>query len=111
MKAILLPGVPIGSPFRIFGKRSKDRTHTEVSEGQRLEKVSLKIDGMHCNGCAATVAYSLKNQKGIVDAEITYSKKRGVITYDPTQTNEEGIVGSPIFREPHQFKAEIVEQP
>ncbi|MFQ5950994.1 MAG: heavy-metal-associated domain-containing protein [Candidatus Geothermarchaeales archaeon] len=111
MKSITMPIGAIDSPLRIFGGRTKDATQEEVSEGQPLEKVTLKIDGMHCNGCAATVAYSLKNQRGIVDAEITYSKKRGIVTYNPTHTNKEEIVESPIFTEPHQFKAEMAEQP
>ncbi len=64
---------------------------------------------MHCKGCAATIAGSLRRAPGILKATVDYAKREGTVIYDPSKTDPEGIRSNPIFREPSPFEADVLE--
>ena len=47
-------------------------------------KTELKIEGMHCAGCAGSVERSLRRLSGVQDVAVDLNKKRAVVTHDAT---------------------------
>ena len=45
-------------------------------------KISLKIKGMHCEGCAKAIEKYLKNKEGIISAKVSFSLNKAIIEYD-----------------------------
>ena len=52
-----------------------------------METVAMKVQGMTCNGCVATVARVLKGVPGVQNAEVTLKPPEAKITFDPARTN------------------------
>lgn len=92
----------------LFFRRDKKRSGGETSTRSDLRKLTLKITGIHCSGCASSIKGFLKGREGVVKAEID-SSGRGLVLYDPDHVEPESILASPIFREPSFFRAEFVE--
>lgn len=67
-----------------------------AAESQRLQTVTLQIDGMTCGACVKDVKASLAKVSSVSSVEITVGKKglffldyaevRAVVTFDPEQT-------------------------
>ena len=53
------------------------------------EKLILKIGGMSCASCAATVEKSLNNFEGVYRANVNIASEKGTIEYDPEELNLE----------------------
>ena len=47
-----------------------------------MKKISLKIEGMHCEGCSNRLTKVLKNLDGVNDAKVSLEDKRPDIQYD-----------------------------
>jgi copper chaperone CopZ len=45
-------------------------------------RVTLAIEGMHCEGCAQTIQKSLRLCPGVAKAEVSFEKGRAVVTGD-----------------------------
>jgi len=52
-----------------------------------METVILKVDGMSCGGCAASVTRVLKATPGVSDAVVELAAKRATVTFDPARTS------------------------
>lgn len=48
-----------------------------------METVTLKISGMACGGCAASVKAALEAVKGVLSAEVSLETARAVVAFDP----------------------------
>jgi copper chaperone CopZ len=57
-----------------------------------MNTVTLDIEGMHCDGCAANVQSLLERQAGIKKAAASYQDKQARILYDPSAVTEEQLV-------------------
>ena len=44
--------------------------------------VTIRIEGMHCGNCAASVKKKLKATKGVLDVQVSFDKKEALIKYD-----------------------------
>lgn len=55
------------------------------------ESVVLKVDGMTCAGCTATVTKSLKNLTGIRDVRVTLEPPRATVQYNPEKVSVEDM--------------------
>lgn len=53
------------------------------------KKVTLTIEGMHCEHCAAAIKDGLKKAKGVINAEVLFSMGKAKVTYDPAQAKPE----------------------
>ena len=51
----------------------------------------LKVSGMHCGACAATVEKAAKKIDGVMAAKVSHPKATAEITYDPAKTTPETI--------------------
>jgi copper chaperone len=57
-----------------------------------MNTVTLKIEGMHCDGCASNVQSLLERQPGIKKAATSYQDKEARILYDPSSVTEDQMV-------------------
>ncbi len=47
------------------------------------KKVTIVIEGMHCNHCSAAIAEALKKLNGIKNADVLFTTGKAKVTYDP----------------------------
>lgn len=50
--------------------------------------VTIKVDGMKCAKCSASVTKALKATEGVEDAQVSSDKGEAVIKYDDAKLNE-----------------------
>jgi len=50
--------------------------------------VTIKVDGMKCAKCSASVSKALKATEGVEDAQVSSEKGEAVIKYDDAKLNE-----------------------
>ncbi len=53
-----------------------------------MKRLSLKVDGITCSGCAVDVESVLKNADGISGAEASYADGTVNVDYHPDEINE-----------------------
>jgi len=53
-----------------------------------MNKIILKIDGMHCTGCSERLEKVLKSKKNIKNAKVSFEKKEAEIEYDKISKEE-----------------------
>ncbi|MFB6193331.1 MAG: heavy-metal-associated domain-containing protein [Candidatus Nanohaloarchaea archaeon] len=73
-----------------------------------LKVVYLKVDGMVCQGCQASINGYLKRQPGVRYTGITLGKQGGPVVYDPELTSAEEIANSQIFGQYYDAQVERV---
>lgn len=44
--------------------------------------VTIRIEGMHCGNCAASIKKKLKVTRGVQDVHVSFEKKEALIKYD-----------------------------
>ena len=57
-----------------------------------MKSIKLKIEGMHCNGCAETIHLVLSTQPGVHSSEVSFVDGRARLLVDPQSTNEVQLV-------------------
>lgn len=57
-----------------------------------MEKMDLKIDGMHCGACAVGIQMLVSQMDGVKSAEVSYNDKKGTFEYDPAKVSKDNIV-------------------
>ncbi len=57
-----------------------------------MKRLSLKVEGITCSGCAVDVESILKNADGISDAEASYAAGTVNIDYHPDEINEKQVL-------------------
>ena len=77
--------------------RADDSAEPEEKE-QRMKNAILKIDGMHCNGCAQTIKSLVEREPGVRMADVSYKEGQARVFYDPQAVSEDRL-------------AELVEKP
>lgn len=70
------------------------------------ETIVLTVEGMTCQGCAQSLASSLKRQRGVLEVRVDWRSGRAAVTYDPEQTGAERILASPAFQGPFRARRE-----
>ncbi|MGH8721620.1 MAG: heavy-metal-associated domain-containing protein [Burkholderiales bacterium] len=51
-----------------------------------METIKLKIEGMTCTGCVNSVTRVLSALPGVAQADVSLTKARAKVTYDPALT-------------------------
>ena len=75
--------------IQAFGQSTEQKS---VTTQEKTEKVTLKISGMTCSGCAKHIHKALTELKGIVDNEVRYPGDIAVVTYQPGEIKVEEII-------------------
>lgn len=53
-----------------------------------MHSVTLKLDGMHCDGCAATIQALLERNAGVHKAAVSFNDGHARVLYDPRSVTE-----------------------
>ena len=56
-----------------------------------METVRLSIEGMTCTACVNSVTRALTALPGVSRADVSLTKARAKVTYDPAQTGVEAL--------------------
>jgi periplasmic mercuric ion binding protein len=56
------------------------------------QTVTLDLPTMNCAMCPITVKKALNKVDGVTNADVSYKKKRAVVTFDDDVTNVEALV-------------------
>ncbi len=56
-----------------------------------MNTLKLKIDGMHCDGCAERIRTVVGKQTGVQQADVSYADGEARIRYNPHVVTEEGL--------------------
>ncbi|MEO5861774.1 MAG: heavy-metal-associated domain-containing protein [Burkholderiales bacterium] len=51
-----------------------------------VEKTTLKIDGMTCQGCVASITGVLKDVNGVIDAQVSLEANEASVAFDSGET-------------------------
>lgn len=78
----------------------------DVGQQQRpATKVGrLKVTGMTCAGCEASVRMAARSVDGVIEATVSYAKGSAEVTYDPAKTSPAAMAKA--ITEKSGFKAE-----
>lgn len=57
-----------------------------------MKSVTLKIDGMHCEGCAQTIKALIGSEPGVQAADVSYEDGQARILYDAKTVGEDRLV-------------------
>jgi mercuric transport protein len=50
--------------------------------------LTIRVEGMHCGGCATSVEKKLKATPGVEDARVSYEKKEAWVKFDDEKITE-----------------------
>ena len=59
-----------------------------------IEKISLKIEGMHCASCAGLIERGLKKVTGVKIANVNFAAEKARIIYDTSLTSTEQLIAA-----------------
>lgn len=54
-----------------------------------MKKIKLTIEGMHCASCSANVVKSLKQVKGVSDANVSVMTHKGFVEADDSVSDDD----------------------
>ena len=86
--------IPVVSGF-LTGDTTID---TSQYEDGKYETVNLALPGLFCQGCAYISQKALEGIPGVVDSEVSYDDKKGVVIYDPDLVSPEEIVSNGLIQ-------------
>ena len=52
-----------------------------------MKSLEMKIDGMHCEGCAGTIQAVLSREPGVKSSNVSFPKRLASVFYDPEETD------------------------
>ena len=55
------------------------------------QRVTIKVAGMFCESCEATVHAMLKRTRGVYSAKVDVKRGEAVVAYDPKQTTPQAL--------------------
>ena len=60
---------------------------TEKTNPKKLDRASIRLTGMTCTTCAATIEKGLSETPGIEQADVNFASEKASIKYDPTKVD------------------------
>ncbi len=63
-----------------------------MSESGETQHITLRLRGMHCQGCANTIGKSLRSVEGVQKADVNFAAEQASVTYDPSAADTERLV-------------------
>jgi len=67
---------------------SKERFLRIVVTKLGIQRTELKIIGMHCAGCAATIEKTLLHLGGVIGAKVSFADETATVKYDPAKLKQ-----------------------
>lgn len=75
-------------------RRPQSRPRQRTAMEHQMKTALLKIDGMHCDGCANTVKALVERQSGVRMAAVSYDQGEARILYDPRVIAEDRLAAT-----------------
>ncbi len=66
--------------------------HNAWSAQGNLKQVALRVEGMYCVACPATVRLALKRLPGVVNVNVSYKEKEATISYHEDKVTVEQMI-------------------
>lgn len=57
-----------------------------------MKSITLKVDGMRCEGCAATLQTLLGTEVGVQGVTVSHERGEARILFDPNKTTTEQLI-------------------
>ncbi len=57
-----------------------------------MTTTTLKIDGMHCDGCAARIQSLLSKQAGVREAAVSFADGAARVSFNPQAINKDRLI-------------------
>ncbi len=76
----------------LFLPSSMFQTANAQEAGDGAKEVVLKIEGMRCITCPATVKTALKRLPGVVDVEVSFKEKTATVKYEEDKVTVERLI-------------------
>lgn len=71
---------------------SEDSVGTQPQFFLQKESAKLKIGGMTCTACAATIEKTLKKKQGVVTANVNFATEEATVSYIPGKIDMKGLM-------------------
>ena len=95
---LLLIYILVPKIFPIIFKNFAQKPEVLV-QSEKLRVLTLKIEGMNCEGCAEAIKqYLLTQLQGIKEARIDYLQGKGEIIYNSAKITKEELLDNEIFK-------------
>src|SRR5215213_1721631 len=65
-----------------------------TNEKERLTRISIPVVGMTCTSCVRRVERTLSEKEGVAEASVNFAAEKASVTYDPTTTNLDDLIGA-----------------
>lgn len=65
-----------------------------TTKGRDVKTATLKIDGMHCDGCARTIEALVSTEPGVRKATVSFETREARILFDPQVRNEDQLAAA-----------------
>ena len=75
---------------KFTGNKKEKHKHVH-EESKSKEKTSIKISGMSCASCVATIEKSLRKTKGVSKANINFAAEKAYVEYNPKHATKENL--------------------
>ena len=59
-----------------------------------MEKIDLKIEGMHCGSCAVGIQMLISQMEGVKSVEVSYEGKKGTFEFNEVKISKDAIIKS-----------------
>lgn len=53
-----------------------------------MTRLEIPVEGMHCTGCAQTLALALQRLEGVRSAKVDFATSRAKVSFDPGRVDE-----------------------
>ena len=70
-----------------LAERTPEPARRRNARSRDMKSLELRIQGMHCDGCAGTIEALLAREPGVKGASVSYAAGKGQILYDPAATD------------------------
>ncbi|MGC9076786.1 MAG: heavy-metal-associated domain-containing protein [Conexivisphaera sp.] len=71
-----------------------------------MKSVKLRVFGMTCDGCAATVKAGLESKEGVLEARVSLGEGAAEVLIDDSKLAPEELELLPVFRSGH-YRAQV----
>lgn len=62
-----------------------------AGKGADTVRTSLKVEGMHCDGCSSAIVGALERVEGVLSASADYKKGQAEVVYRPKDVEPEDL--------------------
>ena len=66
----------------------------EKNMSQNIEKITLEINGMTCNGCSSHIEKVMNKTNGIINSNVNHETGKGEFTFDTNKMGKEELINA-----------------